>query len=117
VVVERYLEAVAGSDWDEAATCLTPDVTRVGPFHDRYRGREPYLAYLRALMPTLQGYRMDLGRIITSGDGRSVTVELSETVEMGGQTIVTPEVLVFDLDGEGLIGHIGIYIRTEGPKI
>ena len=45
-------------------------------------------------------------------DDRQVVVELSETVEIDGAPLVTPEALVFDLNDDGLIAHIAIYIQT-----
>lgn len=84
---------------------------RVGPFGDTYRGRDHYLEFLRKVMEGLKGYRMELGRIVESDDGRTVTAELTETVEMDGRTVLTPECLVFDLDDSGAIGGIRIYIQ------
>jgi hypothetical protein len=112
-VVARYLEAVACFDWETARECLAEDVRRVGPFGDTYTGRDRYLEYLKELMPTLQGYRMDLGRVIRSGDGRSAFVELSETVEIDDRPVVTTEGLVFDLDETSRITGIRIYIQQR----
>jgi len=83
----------------------------VGPFGDVYEGREPYLAFLSSLMPTLSGYRMDVGGVHETEGGMTVVAELVETVEMDGKTVVTPESLVFDLDGDGTIREIRIYIQ------
>ena len=41
-VVERYLAGLAAHDWDAVAATLAPDVERMGPYRDAYRGREPY---------------------------------------------------------------------------
>jgi hypothetical protein len=49
---------------------------------------------------------VDLGSVVVS--------ELSETVELDGTAVVTPEALVFDLDDEGLIAHIAVYLRRLG---
>jgi ketosteroid isomerase-like protein len=111
-VVERYLRGVVAHDWDEVTACLAPDVVRVGPFGDTYSPREPYVAFLRELMPTLPGYSMDVRRVV--GAGPVVVAELSETVEVEGAPFVTPESLVFDLDGDGRIAHIEIYIQRLG---
>ena len=110
-VARRYLEAVAAQDWDVAAACLTADVRRVGPFGDTYIGRDTYMAFLRELMPTLEGYRMDIERVIDGDGGSTVVAQLTETVEMGGKTVVTPESLVFDLDQSMKIREIRIYIQ------
>jgi len=96
-------------DWDGMATCLADDVVRVGPFGDTYSGKGPYVEFLSALMPTLEGYAMRIDRVV--GEGSFAAVELTETVEIDGKPIVTPEALVFDLDQDGLIAHIAIYIQ------
>lgn len=114
-VVARYLDAVATGDWGSAEACLAADVERVGPFGDTYTGRSEYLDFLRKLMPTLQGYEMDLRRVMVSGDGRAAVAELTETVDMDGRTVVTPESLVFDIDPDGLIRAIRIYIQRLNP--
>jgi hypothetical protein len=54
---------------------------------------------------------MELGRIVASNDGRTFTAELTETVEMDGRAVLTPECLVFDLDDSGVIAGIRIYIQ------
>lgn len=112
-VVRRYLTAVATQDWIAFSDCLTEDVRRIGPFGDTYEGRDVYLEFLRQLMPTLAGYRMEIDRILSVADGRVVVAELSETVELDGRAVRTPESLVFDLDDSGRIRHIAIYIGRE----
>jgi ketosteroid isomerase-like protein len=112
-VVARYLEAVSTGDWASAEACLAEDVERVGPFTDIYTGRSEYLGFLRKLMPTLNGYKMDLRRVMVTADDRAAVAELTETVEMDGRTVVTPESLVFDLDEAGLITGIRIYIQQS----
>ena len=110
-VTKRYLDAVAGHDWATAEQCVAVNVRRVGPFGDVYEGRDAYISFLRDLMPTLAGYSMTIHRVLECHDGTTVVVELNETVEMGDQTIDTPECLVFELDDEGLIAGITIYIQ------
>lgn len=111
-VVRRYLDRLVAHDWDGVTGCLSTEVVRVGPFGDTYTPRAAYVAFLAGLMPTLEDYRMDVTRVVA--EGPVVTAELTETVNLGGQLVVTPEALVFDLDAEGLIDHIGIYIRRLG---
>ena len=111
-IVERYLEAVVAHDWGSLEGCLAEDVVRVGPFGDTYSPRGPYVAFLAGLMPTLPGYSMRVDRVTYAG--RRAFAELSETVEVDGAPLETPEALVFDLDEEGLISRIGIYIQRAG---
>jgi len=111
-VVERYLDRLVAHDWDAMAACLAQDVVRVGPFGDTYSPRDAYVAFLTALMPALPGYSMQVDRVVSSG--RTVLVELTEFVDVGGSPLETPEALVFDLDGDDKIAHIAIYIQRLG---
>ena len=111
-IVERYLDAVVRHDWVALADCLADDVVRVGPFGDTYTPKEPYVAFLRDLMPRLPGYAMQVDRVIDAGT--TAVVELSETVELQGVPVLTPESLVFDLGDDGRILHIAIYIQRLG---
>lgn len=108
-VVGRYLKAVVDHDWVELASCMTDDVVRVGPFGDTYTPKGPYVDFLEKLMPSLEGYSMEIGRITEAGN--VVVAELTETVKMGGKVHVTPEALVFDLDTGGLIKRVDIFIK------
>jgi len=109
MIVEQYLDAVTRHDWDALRALLRDDVVRVGPFHDEYRGRDAYVAFLAALMPTLPDYSMEVSRV-TYMDGLAFA-ELAENVA-GTRT---DEALVFELDGER-IARIDIFIKTEAPK-
>ena len=111
-VVERYLDRMVAHDWDAMAACLAEDVVRVGPFGDTYTPRQPYVAFLSQLMPALAGYAMRVDRVVKTG--RTVVVELTETVEVAGSPLETPEALVFDMDEAGRIAHIAIYIQRLG---
>jgi ketosteroid isomerase-like protein len=108
-VVERYLDRIVAHDWDAVADCLSDDVVRIGPFGDKYTPKDAYLAFLSNLMPSLQGYSMRVDRVLDAGG--VVLVELTETVELDGVPVVTPEALVFELDAATKIARIVIYIQ------
>jgi ketosteroid isomerase-like protein len=110
-VVERYLAAVAGQDWEAFAATITEDIVRIGPFGDVYTGRDPYIAYLSGLMPNLPGYSMAVARVTYLDDGARAVAVLSETVEVDGAPMVTPEALLFDLTPEGLVKRVEIFTR------
>jgi ketosteroid isomerase-like protein len=110
-VVERYLDRLVAHDWDGMAACLTTDVVRIGPFGDTYTPRDRYVAFLSDLMPQLTNYSMKVTRV-TYGD-RVAVAELSETLDVDGEPLETPEALVFDLDDAGQIAHIAIYIQRQ----
>jgi predicted ester cyclase len=110
-VVRRFLEAMPAHDWTTLAGCVAHEVERIGPYGDTYRGRDDYIAFLSALLPTLPGYAMDITRVVYDESGLVAVAELSETVTVDGAPLVTPESLVFDLTPDGLITHIAIYTQ------
>jgi hypothetical protein len=110
-VVEDYLTAITRHDWDALRGTLREDVVRTGPYHDRYEGRDAYVGFLSGLMPSLPGYAMDVAGVTYTEGNRRAFAELSETVDVGGAPLVTPEVLVFDLDADARITRIEIYIK------
>jgi ketosteroid isomerase-like protein len=114
-VIERYLNAIASHDWDVVNSCIADDIVRVGPYGDRYAGRDEYMAYIADLMPKLTGYAMDLHRVTYAG--ARAFAELSETVELDGGPMSTSEVLVFALDDDGRITRVDIFIQTPRPAM
>ena len=109
-VVERFLAAMRGRDWDAMGKCLADDVVRVGPFGDEYRGRDDYVRFIAALLPTLPNYEMTVRRVVAGDDGCAVSVRLAERV---GDTL-TEEALLFDL-ADDHITRIEIFIRRDAP--
>jgi hypothetical protein len=110
-VVEAYLGAIVTHDWDLLRSLVSDEVVRLGPYGDNFRGRDDYVSYLAELMPTLEGYAMDLTRVTYVGDERRAFVELTEHVTVNGAPTVTAEVLVIDLDEAQQISRIEIYLR------
>jgi ketosteroid isomerase-like protein len=119
-VVERYIDAIIGRDWDALAACLADDgFVRVGPWGDEYPDKAEYVAFIADLMPKLPGYEMRVERVTYSADQRVAVAELTETVDVDGRRHATPEALVFDLDGDhenGRIRRIQVFIQTLGVE-
>jgi hypothetical protein len=113
-VVERFLTAMADHDWDAVGGCVTDDVVRVGPYADVYRGRDAYVAFLAEILPSLPGYTMNVDRVIYAG--AVATAQLSETVDVDGAPLVTPEALVFDLTPSGRIARIEVFVQRSPPS-
>ena len=100
------------ADWEGLAQCLDPDVVRLGPFGDDYRGVDVYVPFLRTTLESLEGYSMRIDRIVAVATD-VVVAELSETVTFDGTRLETPEALVFDLAPDGRIARVAIYLRRS----
>jgi ketosteroid isomerase-like protein len=112
-LIETYLDALVAGDWDTFAGCLADDgFTRVGPFGDVKPTKAEYVAFLTELMPTLPGYSMDVTRVTYSGS--LAFAELSETVEVDGTPLRTPECLTFELSADGeRIRRVEVFTQTR----
>jgi hypothetical protein len=94
------------------ATCLVDDgFERIGPYVDAYRSKDEYVAFIAGLLPTLPGYEMEVARFTESGE--VVVVELSETVDVDGGRLRTPEALVFELAPDRRIRRCEVFLRQD----
>ena len=112
-VVQQYLDAMVDHDWDRLALCLAPDVVRLGPYGDDYRGLDDYVAFLRVTLESLDGYEMRVDRVTGGDDDQVVVAELSETVTMNGVRVETPEALVFDVGADARIARVAVFLRRS----
>ena len=108
--VERYLNGLREHDWTAVGDAVAPDVERMGPYRDVYRGRDAYVRFLSDTIDSLHGYQLDVDGIYV--DGGVVTVELRETVDDGDARLETCEAVVFGTAG-GLITRIAVYLQTS----
>ncbi len=110
-IVEQYFEALGAHDWQALRATLTNgDLVRVGPFCERIDGVEPYVEYLAAMMPSLERYELRMQQMTTVG--HRTFVELTETLDVGGQLITYPECLIFEVDDDGLINDVRVFLQT-----
>lgn len=96
-------------DWDAMAACVAPDVVRVGPYRDVKQGRDDYRDFLAETIAALEGYGLDVQRIWT--DGSRAVAQLSETLVVDGRRRRTDEAIVCDLDADGLICRVEVYLQ------
>jgi ketosteroid isomerase-like protein len=109
-VVQRYLEALFSVDEARIAATLAPDVERIGPYRDIYRGRAEYATFLATTIGALEDYHLAVARYHVAGN--VVTVELSETVSDGDGRLRTDEAVVFDT-ADGLITRVAVFLQTS----
>jgi hypothetical protein len=110
-VVERYLEFLAAHDWDGLATTIADDgLTREGPFCDLVEGKDHYVAYLRKVLTTLKGHRLEVQRV-SHVNARLSFVELTEAFEIDGALAQWPECLMFEQNNDGLISHVSVFFK------
>jgi SnoaL-like domain len=114
--VERYLAYMAAHDWDGlAGTIADEGLTRDGPFCDRVEGKQRYVDFLRGVISSLDGYRLEVQRVSHVSD-RVSFVELSETFAVDGVATTYPECILFERNGDGLISQVSVFMKQPGAE-
>jgi SnoaL-like domain len=114
--VEGYLACMAAHDWDGlAATIADEGLTRDGPFCDRVEGKQRYVDFLRGVITSLDGYRLQVQRV-SHVSNRVSFVELSETFEVDGVPTAYPECILFERNDDGLISHVSVFVKQPGGE-
>jgi limonene-1,2-epoxide hydrolase len=112
-VVMAFLACGGRRDFSAARPLLAEGVTRVGPDGDIKTGRDEYLAYLEQVLAGASDYRYQVARAVPSADGRTVLVELDESlVEAGGNRVAVTEAMVFDLTPDLRVGRLSVYMKV-----
>ena len=114
--VEEYLSALSDRSWDRLATALADEgLVRNGPFVDVIEGKQAYVEFLRRVCSPFDAYRIDVHRLSRSGD-RIVFAEIDEVIDWNGAVNSYPEVLLFELDEQGLIRYVSVFMKRPGAE-
>ncbi|MBO0729308.1 MAG: nuclear transport factor 2 family protein [Acidimicrobiaceae bacterium] len=113
--VEHYLTALDKQDWAALDATLTDgDFERVGPFRDIVGSRREYVEFLERVVSPLGEYHVTPDRVVATE--RVVYAEIVESFVHAGEKLAYPEVLVFDLDGKGLINRVQVFMMRPGEQ-
>jgi hypothetical protein len=119
-IIDEFVRSYGRHDWEALGPCFADDgFERIGPYTDRIEGKREYLDFLRRVVPTLKdNYELRCRRVSFVGE-RLAFAELVECLEIDQGTVTEiPEVIVFDLNDEGLIRRMHLYLqnpRGEAP--
>jgi hypothetical protein len=114
--VEDYLSALSDRSWERLGAALADDgLVRSGPFVDVIKGKHAYVEFLRQVCSPFDAYRIDVHRLSRSGD-RIVFAEIDEVIDWNGAVNSYPEVLLFELDEQGLIRYVSVFMKRPGAE-
>ena len=111
--VRLYLETIGAQQWGRLEEVFAVDVVRVGPYSDVVEGSRNYRDFLERVISQLRDYELQVSRVSALDD--VAWVRLSETISNeSGERHRTEEALVFDLDAQGKIARVEVYIQSSG---
>ena len=112
--VDRYFTAMERHDWEELRSCLSDSFSRVGPYEDHtWDSPDAYLAFLRDLLPNLEGQRVEVTEVVE--EGPLVHVNVTETIDVHGAPHTVRVAGTFRLDDHDLIEHVEVFVRRLPP--
>jgi hypothetical protein len=109
-IVERFFLHLTAREWDDLGPILDEEVLRIGPFGDQLTGRQVYLDFLRATVPS--DYGNDVLRVISTPDGRFAFAKVTEHLRYGEVELHLDEAYSFEVGEDGLICRVEIYWQT-----
>ncbi len=113
--IARYFEAMGRHDWSELRDCLSDQFSRVGPYEEHsWSDPQAYVEFLRDLLPTVKGQRLELTEAIE--DGSSVHVNGTETTEVDGAPHSVRVAGSFRMAPDDKISHIEVFVRRLTPE-
>jgi ketosteroid isomerase-like protein len=112
--IDRYFAAMDRHDWAELRGCLSESFSRVGPYDEHAWGDpDAYVTFLRDLLPTLKGQKVEITEVIE--EGQMVQVNITETIEVEGSPHAARLAGTFRLDSEDRIERIEVFVRRLPP--
>jgi ketosteroid isomerase-like protein len=106
--VRQFLEAILAGDVETAMSYLDDDAEMNTAEHhpflsDQYRGRQGFLDLMPKIADELDGFRIDIVRILGCGDVAVSQVRYQGVVKKTGRSVDVPAVLVWDVRDGRLI--------------
>ena len=112
--IDRYFAAMDRHDWAQLRGCLSDSFSRVGPYDEHAWGDpDDYVTFLRDLLPTLKGQKVEITEVIE--EGPMVHVNVTETIEVEGSPHAVRVAGTFRLDPDDLIECIEVFVRRLPP--
>ncbi len=115
-VVEDFVRCYVERDWERLASCFNDhDFERIGPYVDVISSAKEYLDFLRRVVPTMgDDYALEADRIVYLPEQKVAFAQLLEHLRVDGQMTDIPEAIIFDLDDNGRIRRMQLYLEQPG---
>lgn len=90
------------------------DFKRSG-YNDFFTDADKYVDFLEEIVPTMgAGYELQTERIVYAPGEKVAFAEFIERLELKGVMTDIPETIIFDMNDEGLIRRMSLYIKHPG---
>jgi hypothetical protein len=114
--VEDYISYYGAHKWQELRTVFdAKDFKRIGPYLDVFTDVDEYVDFLEGVVPTMgSDYELRIERIVYTPGEKVAFGQLIEHLELDGVMTDIPETIIFDLNEDGLIRRMSLYLKQPG---
>jgi len=114
--VEDYISYYSAHQWQQLRTVFDPsDFRRTGPYLDVFTDVDKYVDFLEEVVPTMGAdYELQIERIVYAPGEKVAFGQLIEHLELDGVMTDIPETIIFDLNDDGLIRRMSLYLKQPG---
>jgi hypothetical protein len=114
--VEDYVAYYGAHEWDRLRTVFDhADFVRTGPYLDLFTDVDAYVTFLEEVVPTMGAdYELQIERVVYTPGEKVAFAQLIEHLELNGAMVDIPETIVFDLNDDGLIRRMSLYLKQPG---
>jgi hypothetical protein len=116
--VEEYFRYYGAHQWRQLRTVFDhSDFERAG-YNDFFTDVDEYVDFLEEIVPSLGAdYELQIERIVYAPGEKVAFAQLIEHLELKGVMTDIPETIVFDLNDEGLIRRMSLYLKQPGGVV
>jgi hypothetical protein len=113
--VEDYISYCGAHQWQQLRTVFDHSgFTRTG-YADLFTDVDKYVDFLEEIVPTLGAdYQLQIEPIVYAPGEKVAFAELIEHLELEGVMTDLPETIIFDVNDEGLIRRMSLYLKQPG---
>jgi hypothetical protein len=114
--VEDYISYYGSHQWEKLRTVFDRvDFKRTGPYLDVFTDVDKYVDFLEEVVPTMGAdYELQIERIVYTPGAKVAFGQLIEHLELEGVMTDIPETIIFDLNDDGLIRRMSLYLKQPG---
>jgi hypothetical protein len=114
--VEDYISSYGAHQWEQLRTVFDhSDFKRTGPYLDVFTDVDKYVDFLEEVVPTMGAdYELQVERIVYAPGEKVAFGQLIEHLELDGVMTDIPETIIFDLNDDGLIRRMSLYLKQPG---
>jgi len=114
--VEDYVTYYGSHQWEKLKGVFdVADFKRTGPYLDVFTDVDEYVDFLEGGVPTMGAdYELQIERIVYTPGEKVAFGQFIEHLELDGVMTDIPETIVFDLNDDGLIRRMSLYLKQPG---